>query len=38
SYSDAARVLHCTVGTVKSQMYRALRTLARYLPDVEGEV
>lgn len=34
SYSEVAEVLGCTVGTVKTQMYRALRTLAKKLPDV----
>ncbi len=33
SYSEAARALGCTVGTVKQQMARALRTLARRLPE-----
>ena len=36
SYREVAEVLHCSIGTVKTQMYRALRTLARRLPDVSG--
>lgn len=38
SYSDAAEALNCSLGTVKSQMYRAVRTLARYLPETAGEI
>jgi RNA polymerase sigma-70 factor (ECF subfamily) len=34
SYREVADVLGCSIGTVKVQMYRALRTLARKLPDV----
>jgi len=37
SYRQVADVLGCSVGTVKTQMYRALRTLAQKLPDVSGE-
>jgi RNA polymerase sigma-70 factor (ECF subfamily) len=37
SYREVAGVLGCTIGTVKTQMYRALRTLAQKLPDVSGE-
>ncbi len=36
SYREVAAVLDCSVGTVKTQMFRALRTLARKLPDVLG--
>jgi RNA polymerase sigma-70 factor (ECF subfamily) len=36
SYREVAEVLGCSVGTVKIQMYRALRTLAKNLPDVWG--
>ena len=36
SYREVATVLDCSVGTVKTQMFRALRTLARKLPDVLG--
>ena len=35
SYRDVAMVLNCSIGTVKTQMYRALRTLAQKLPEVE---
>jgi len=34
SYPEVAKVLDCSLGTVKTQMYRALRTLAQKLPDV----
>jgi len=34
SYPEVAEVLGCSLGTVKTQMYRALRTLAQKLPDV----
>ncbi len=33
SYPEAARILGCTVGTVKTHISRALRTLAARLPD-----
>jgi RNA polymerase sigma-70 factor (ECF subfamily) len=36
SYREVAEVLGCSIGTVKVQMYRALRTLAQKLPDVSG--
>ena len=35
SYRDVAQALDCSVGTVKTQMFRALRTLAQKLPEVE---
>jgi RNA polymerase sigma-70 factor (ECF subfamily) len=35
SYREVALALGCSVGTVKTQMYRALRTLAQKLPEVE---
>jgi RNA polymerase sigma-70 factor, ECF subfamily len=38
SYNEAAEALDCSLGTVKSQMYRAVRTLARYLPETAGEI
>jgi RNA polymerase sigma-70 factor (ECF subfamily) len=34
SYTEVAKVLGCSLGTVKTQMYRALRTLGQKLPDV----
>ena len=34
SYSEVAMVLNCSVGTVKTQMFRALEALAQRLPDV----
>ncbi len=36
SYPEAAKALGCSAGTVKAQMSRALRTLARTLPDISG--
>jgi RNA polymerase sigma factor (sigma-70 family) len=33
TYAEAAQSLGCSVGTVKTQMSRAFRTLARLLPD-----
>lgn len=38
SYPEVAAVLGCSVGTVKTQMYRALRTLAQKLPEPGGEM
>lgn len=38
SYREVSEVLGCSLGTVKTQMYRALRALADKLPDVPGEV
>lgn len=38
TYPDVAKSLHCTVGTVKTHMSRALRTLALRLPAAEGGV
>jgi RNA polymerase sigma-70 factor (ECF subfamily) len=38
SYSQVAQVLGCSVGTVKTQMYRALRRLADKLPESLGAV
>ena len=34
SYSDVAEVMGCSIGTVKTQMFRALRTLADNLPEI----
>jgi len=38
SYPEVAVVLGCSVGTVTTQMSRALRTLAQKLPDFGGEM
>ena len=38
SYPEVAQVLGCSIGTVKTQMYRALKTLAQRLPDISGVV
>jgi len=35
SYREVAMALDCSIGTVKTQMYRALKTLAQKLPEVE---
>jgi RNA polymerase sigma-70 factor (ECF subfamily) len=32
SYAEVAQILNCSIGTVKAQMYRALRKLADKLP------
>jgi len=37
-YREVAEVMGCSTGTVKAQMYRALKTLAQRLPDVSGEM
>jgi RNA polymerase sigma-70 factor (ECF subfamily) len=37
SYPEVAQVLGCSVGTVKTQMYRALKTLAQRLPDISED-
>jgi len=37
-YQEVAEVMGCSIGTVKAQMYRALKTLAQRLPDVSREV
>jgi len=37
SYSEAAAALGCSLGTVKTQMFRALRKLAQLLPDIQGD-
>jgi len=38
SYPEVATVLGCSIGTVKTQMYRALRTLAKRLPDITEDL
>ena len=34
SYPDVAEVMGCSIGTVKTQMFRALKTLADKLPEI----
>lgn len=36
TYTEAAQALGCSVGTVKTQMFRALKTLAARLPGDKG--
>ena len=36
TYREVADVMGCSMGAVKTHMYRALNTLARRLPDVSG--
>jgi RNA polymerase sigma-70 factor (ECF subfamily) len=36
SYREVAKILDCSIGTVKTQMFRALKTLAQRLPDISG--
>jgi RNA polymerase sigma-70 factor (ECF subfamily) len=38
SYPEVVQVLGCSVGTVKTQMYRALKTLAQRLPDISEDM
>jgi len=38
SYAEVAKVMGCSIGTVKTQMYRALRALAQRLPDISENV
>ena len=38
SYTEVAKVMDCSIGTVKTQMYRALRALAQRLPDISENV
>ncbi|MBN1125031.1 MAG: sigma-70 family RNA polymerase sigma factor [Sedimentisphaerales bacterium] len=38
SYASIAEVLGCSHGTVKTQMFRALKSLAGRLPEVAGEI
>ena len=38
NYQQVAEVMGCSVGTVKTQMSRALRALAQKLPDISGEI
>jgi len=37
-YKEVAQVLGCSLGTVKTQMYRALKTLSQRLPDISEEM
>jgi RNA polymerase sigma-70 factor (ECF subfamily) len=38
TYPEVAQVLGCSTGTVKTQMYRALKTLAQRLPDISEDM
>ncbi len=38
TYPEVAQVLGCSVGTVKTQMYRALKTLSQKLPDISEDM
>jgi len=38
SYKQIAEALHCTIGAVKTNMFRALKKLAVELPDFRGGV
>jgi RNA polymerase sigma-70 factor (ECF subfamily) len=38
SYPEVAEAMGCSIGTVKKQMYRALRTLAQRLPEFDREM
>ncbi|MBW8017669.1 MAG: RNA polymerase sigma factor [Planctomycetes bacterium] len=38
SYAQVADVLECSIGTVKTQMFRALKMLAIHLPEFAGGV
>ncbi len=35
-YAQVAEILDCSIGTVKTQMFRALKRLAELLPEVKG--
>lgn len=38
SYRQVAEVMDCSVGTVKTQMFRALKRLSKSLPEMSGGV
>lgn len=38
TYAEVADALKCSLGTVKTHMSRALKTLAKRLPDMKGEL
>ncbi len=38
SYPEVAQVFGCSIGTVKTQMYRALKTLSQRLPDISEDM
>jgi RNA polymerase sigma-70 factor, ECF subfamily len=37
SYAEIAECMGCSIGTVKTQMFRAMKTLAERLPEAAGE-
>jgi len=38
SYPEVAQVMGCSLGTVKTQMFRALKTLSQRLPDISEDM
>lgn len=38
SYRQVAETLDCSIGAVKTQMHRALKSLAKNLPDIQGGI
>lgn len=38
SYREVADVMECSIGTVKTQMHRAIKMLAKKLPDFGGDL
>ena len=38
SYREVADVMECSIGTVKTQLHRAIKMLAKKLPDFGGDL